>query len=102
MALIKEIPDIPVEIYENNNPRLLGDHYQSYLKTHDGKDLLRVIRSIYIKGENATAQGRRLGQVDERNFKQAIEILHGELAVALGIEKDQVEDYIVKTLENDC
>ena len=102
VALIKEIPDIPVEIYENNNPRLLGDHYQSYLKTHDGKDLLRVIRSIYIKGENATAQGRRLGQVDERNFKQAIEILHGELAVALGIEKDQVEDYIVKTLENDC
>lgn len=101
LALIKEIPNIPAEIYENNNPRLLGEHYQNYLKTHECKDLLRVIRSIYVKSEKATARGRRLGQVDERSLKQAMEILHGELSVALGIEKDQVEDYIVKMLEND-
>ena len=97
--LIAEIPDIPVEVYENSNPRLLGEHYQAYLKSHDCRDLIRVIRAIYAKNQTVTARGRRLGQVDERSFKQAVDMLHSELAVALGIGKDEVEGYITEALE---
>lgn len=97
-ALIEDIPNIPAEVYENNNPRLLSEHYQAYLKSHDCRDLIRVIRAIYVKGENAANRGRRLGQVDERSFKQAVEMLHGELAVALEIEKEEVERYITQAL----
>lgn len=94
-ALIDRIPEIPEEVYENNNPRLLNEHYQALLKSYDCVDLVRLIRAIYAKGQ----RGRRLGQVDERTFKKAEEMLHGELAAALGIPPDQVKDYIFRRVE---
>ena len=98
-ALIDRIPDIPEEIYENSNPRLLNEHYQAYLKSYDCMDLLRLIRAIYAKGRNAGGRGRHLGQVDERTIKRAMEMLHGELAVALDIPVDGVKDYITCRME---
>ena len=93
--LIDRIPEIPEEIYENNNLRLLNEHYQALLKSYDCVDLVRLIRAIYAKGR----RGRRLGQVDERTFKKAEEMLHGELAAALDIPPDQVKDYICRRVE---
>lgn len=73
-ALIDRIPYIPVEVYENSNPRLLNEHYQSYLKSYDCEELIRLIRAIYAKGQNAAEKGRHLGQVDERSMKRAEEM----------------------------
>ena len=94
-ALIDRIPEIPEEVYENNNPRLLNEHYQALLKSYDCVDLVRMIRAIYAKGQ----RGRRLGQVDERTFKKTEEMLHEELAAALDIPPDQVKDYICRRVE---
>ena len=98
-ALIDRIPEIPEEIYENSNPRLLNEHYQVYLKSYNCMDLLRLIRAIYAKGRNTEGKGRHLGQVDERAIKRAMEMLHGELAVALDIPVDEVKDYITRRME---
>ena len=98
-ALIAQIPEIPEEVYENSNPRVLNEHYQAYLKSYDCVDLIRLIRAIYAKGRNAAEKGRHLGQVDERTIKRAEDMLHGELAAALEIPVDQVKDYIASRVE---
>ena len=98
-ALIDRIPEIPAEVYESNNPRLLNEHYQAFLKSYDCVDLVRLIRAIYAKGRGAAQRGRHLGQVDERTFKRAQDMLHGELAAALGIAPDQVAEYISRRVE---
>ena len=98
-ALIEQIPDIPTEIYENSNPRLLNEHYQTYLKSYDCVDLIRLIRAIYAKGRSAAEKGRHLGQVDERSMKRAEEMLHGELAAVLEIPVDEVKDYICRAVD---
>ena len=98
-ALIADIPNIPAEIFENSNPRMLGEHYQKFLKSNDCRELLKLIRSIYAKKLMLAEKGRRLGQMDERSFKQAEDKLHGELAVALDIPPDQVKKYILAVLE---
>ena len=99
LDLIARIPQIPAQVYENNNPRLLTEHYQTFLKSDDCMDLLRLIRSIYAKGRSAARRGRHLGQVDERSMKRAQEILHGELAAALDIPLEEVPDYIRRSVE---
>ncbi|MGE4277728.1 MAG: CarD family transcriptional regulator [Lawsonibacter sp.] len=99
-ALIAQIPDIPTEIYENSNPRLLNEHYQTYLKNYDCVDLIRLIRAIYAKERNAADKGRHLGQVDERSVKRAEEMLHGELAAVLEIPVEDVKDYIFRAVED--
>ena len=97
--LVDSIPDIPAEIYENSNPRLLNEHYQVYLKSYCYTDLVRLIRAIYAKRRNVEHKGRHLGQVDERSIKRAEEMLHGELAAALEIPVDEVRDYILQRLD---
>ena len=55
--------------------------------------------SIYAKRQQAEAQKRRLGMVDERFMKQAEKMLYGEFSVALGIPYEEVQPYIARRLE---
>lgn len=99
LSLISQIPGIEEDVFENNNPRLLDEHYKIYFKSGDCIDLVRLIRAVYFKGQRAAKKGRRLGQVDERSMKRAEEMLHNELACALEIRPDEVKDFITKMLE---
>lgn len=99
LALIRQIPTIEEDVYENNNPRMLTEHYQIYLKSGDCFDLVRLVRAIYAKGRKAAERGRRLGQVDERSMKRAEDMLHNELACALGIQPGEVKGFITGMLE---
>jgi len=98
-ALVEDIPNIPYEIFESSNPRTLTEHYQPLLKSNDCRELLRLLRSIYAKKQKGAEKGLRLGQVDERCFKQAEEKLYGELAVALDIPIQDVRQFITDVLE---
>ena len=65
----------------------------------DCRELLKVIRAIHAKRIAVAEKGRRLGQVDERSYKQAEDKLHGELAVSLGIPVNDVRQFIIEALE---
>ena len=98
-ALIDRIPELPSEAYHSATLQSLAQHYQEMLGAHSGEALLALMRSIYTKRAQAKAHKRRLGMVDERFFKQAERLLYGELAAALEIPEDQVEDYITRRIE---
>ena len=98
-ALIRHIPDIEATVCENRNLRMLNEHYQRLLLTHDCTDMLHLIKSVYTKRQEMQTLGRKPGLVDERYMKRAEDILYGELAVALDIPKDKVCDYIAHVLE---
>lgn len=98
-ALIDQIPTMQTEAYHNSVLRELEEHYNVYLKSHDCGDLLELGRSIYIKKQELLSQRRKFGAVDERFMKRAEDLLYGELAVALNIEKNQVETYIAERVD---
>lgn len=66
---------------------------------HDCADLVQLIKTIYARQQTAHAAGRKGGQVDECYRKRAEDTLYGELAVALDIPREQVEEYIRRTLK---
>lgn len=86
---------------EGRGLRAAGEQYQKLLSSHDCADLVRLIKTIYVKQQNDQAAGRKGGQVEERYRKRAEETLYGELAVALEIPKDSVEAYIRQTIEEE-
>lgn len=98
-TLIRRIPEIEGEVYENRNLRMLNEHYQALLQSHDCEDMLQLIKAVYSKQKENLAAGKKPGLVDERYMKRAEDILYGELAVALEIPKDSVLDYITSVLE---
>ena len=97
-ALIERIPVLLVNPIEASNTRVLSDQYDSFLSTHRCEDLVVLIRTVYMRNKKAEAAGKRPAQTDERYMKRAKELLHGELAAALGIAYEDVEDYIRQAL----
>ncbi len=61
--------------------------------------MVQLIKAAYERCRERMAQGSKPSQVDERYMKRAEELLHGELAVALGISRDEVGSYIARTVE---
>lgn len=98
-ALIRCIPEIKPEVYENSNLRFLNEYYQAQLQNYSCEGLLKLICSTRAKREVMHSRGKKLGLVDERYMKRAQDMLHGEFAVALGIERGEVPDYIRRTLD---
>lgn len=95
-ALIDQIPAIRVEAVYAPTLQALAQHYQAVLRAGGCEGLLRLTMSIYRKQQAAKARNRRLGMVDERYWKQAELLLHGELAAALGIPIEAVPAYIAR------
>lgn len=89
--LVRQIPDMKAETFADRDARRLTDHYKEIMQSYASEDLVKLIKEIYAKNKS---EGRKPSQLDERYMKRAEEILHGELAVALGIPKDDVRQYI--------
>ncbi len=78
--------------------RQMAEQYEASLKTHDCTELLRIIKTAYLKTRRSVQSGRKPGQTDQRYLKRAETQLYGELAVALGIQPDEVKGYIEKSV----
>ena len=99
--LIDLIPDVEAEMYHSKRTQELSDHYQTSLNSHECSDLIELVMSIYAKKQFVEQQKRKFGQIDERFMKKAEELLYGEFAAALGIDKDEVPNYIAKRIHKD-
>ena len=97
--LIRQIPSIEIEVFEQRNPRLIDEHYQNLLRSHSCADLVRVIKTIRAKRRAVAKNGKRLGQVEERYLKRAERMLYDELSVALDIPMETVPDYVRSTIQ---
>ncbi|MGM9521440.1 MAG: CarD family transcriptional regulator [Oscillospiraceae bacterium] len=97
--LIRQIPSIRAEVYENRNLRFLTEHYQETMQSHNCSDLVKLIKDVYLKRQNANEKGKKLGQIDERFMRRAEDMLYSELAVALELPKDDVCGYIAEAVK---
>ena len=68
--------------------------YKETLRKCDCRELLRIIKTIYQRMQARIAEGKKVTSSDERYFQLAEDRLYGEFAIALGIERDQVKDFI--------
>lgn len=94
--LIDCMKDIePIEVADDKRRELA---YKEALKSCDCTELIRILTTVQKRKEERLAQGKKMSACDERYFKSAQDGLYGEFAVGLGIEKDEVEEYIDKRI----
>ena len=98
ISLIDEIPHIEARAYHNTNLQQLESHYKRELESHDCRDLLRLTMSTYRKKQEREQARLKFGAVDRRYMERAEDLLFGELAVALEIERDHVLAFIEERL----
>ena len=97
--LIDSIPSINAEVFSSRVLRELDEHYDALIKTHDCATILELTMSLYKKKAEAEKSGKKFGIVDAKYLARAEELLFGEFAAALGIERDEVVDYIADRVE---
>ena len=72
--------------------------YKEAVRSGDCRELVRIIKTIYLHKKERVDEGKKVAAVDERYFHQAEELLYEELAYALNMEVDQIGDYIASKI----
>ena len=76
------------------SPRALCERYDKIIKLHDCSALIKLSVSIRAKREALLDKKKKLSAVDERYLKRAEDLLYGELAAALNMEKHLMSGFI--------
>lgn len=92
--LIDTIQDVP--LLAITNEKLSEQVYRESLKSGNCEEWVRIIKTIWLRKQERLQAGRKVTAVDAKYFHIAEESLYGELAVALDLERDEVEAYIEK------
>lgn len=92
--LIDAISDVPLLTITND--KLTEQTYKESLKSGNCEEWVRILKTIWTRKQERLQAGRKVTAVDAKYFHIAEESLYGELAVALGLERDEVEAYIEK------
>jgi CarD family transcriptional regulator len=89
--LLDAADTVEPEKFSTHSMQQLSLHYQQIIDTHNCRKLLQMAKTIYCKAMAADRDNKRLGQIDKRFMKRAEDLLYGELAAALGTDRDNVE-----------
>ena len=90
--LISEIPSI--EALEIENDRQREEKYKECIKSCNGREMVRIIKTIYSRRLQRQRSGKKVTAVDERYMKIAEDNLYSELSMLLEIPRDHVVSYI--------
>ncbi len=84
--------DKSVKWIDDRNARFA--YFNSVLKTADPKELLSVIRCIYLRKQEVLALGKKMASADETVLASAEKLVREEFAYTLGIPEADVGEYI--------
>ncbi len=97
--LISDIPNI--EVLEIENDKMREAKYRECLKACDGRETIRILKTIHDRRVRRLQKGKKSTSLDDRYLKLAEASLYSELSKLLEIPKDQVrklmEGHLTKT-----
>lgn len=95
--LISNIPNILVLEDSNKN---LDIKYKELLNNNSYEDLIKIIKTTYLRNMNRLNNKKKISDKDECYFLLAEKYLYSEMSITLNISIDKVREYIKKKLES--
>ena len=89
-ALIDAIPSIEPAVCHDNRFNHVDAFYKELFRQHSCEALVAIVKGLRLRMSEKKTKSSRA----ESTMKRAKDILHGELSIALGMEVQDVEDYI--------
>ena len=98
--ILRLIHDMPGEdpLWEEDET-LRKQLHASILSRGDRRELVRLIRSLYLHKKERESKGKKFHQCDERCLKEAEELINSEFSLVLQIPPQQVVSFIRQQLE---
>ena len=95
--LIDQIPEI--ETIGEKNDKLREERFKECMRHYDCMEWIKVIKTLYLRRQERVERGQKVTATDARYLKAAEDQLYGEFAMALGIEKGEVEHFIEERIQ---
>ena len=94
--LIKTMPDNETIWIDDMNLR--KETYNEILKKGNKKDIVKLIKTLYMEKLRKKEEGKKLNAGDEKIMNEAEKLLHEEFALVLNIKVDEVLPFILGEL----
>lgn len=91
-SLISSMPRNELIWIEDDQQRKA--EYRRILDGGDRRELLGLIKTLYLRRQELMDSHKKLHSADERALEEAENLLHDEFAYSLGIPRDKVVPYI--------
>ena len=96
--LISKIPDIePIQ----TSDKLLENTYKELMKSNSHEDLIKIIKTTYLRNQARLNNHKKVGDKDLTFFNQAEKLLYNELSYSLGITYDECKTYIIDKINKE-
>lgn len=95
--LIKTMPDNETIWIEDINLR--KQKYTDILKNANKKELVKLIKTLYLQKQQKKEEGKKLYVGDEKIMSEAERLLHEEFALVLKIKIEEVLPFILGEIE---
>lgn len=97
IGLIEDIDNIDALWVQDEKRREMD--YKEAVNKCDCRELVRIIKAIYLRKQSRLAEGKKVTSGDEKYFKIAEEDLYGELAIPLQMDRSQVKDFVIEKVK---
>lgn len=98
---LERIPKLMPTAFSSRKPAELAAHYQKVLASCEPESCLLLIKEIYLKEKELTAQRKKLGQVDSRYLKIAERLVCEEFAVVLNTGPESIKRRVYAAMERE-
>ena len=95
IEIINKIPNIEIIIIDNKQTDQV---YKDLLNgTHE--DLIKLIKSTYLKNKNRLKCKKKISDIDKTYFDKAELLLYSEFALVLNMSFEDTKNYIIKKIK---
>ena len=95
--LIRRMPEIEQLWIDDDKKR--EAIYKEAIRTCDYNEWVSMIKALYFRKRERTAQGKKVTALDEKYLKAAENELYSELSLILEIPKNEVVNYIKEQIQ---
>ena len=95
--LLRELPQI--ELLWVQDERQRENKYKEALRTCDYRAWVSIVKTLYFRMQERTAQGKKITALDEKYMRMAEHELYSELSLTLGVPMQEMESYIKERLQ---
>lgn len=96
--IIKKIPEI--EPLNDINEKKLINIYKELINTGKHEDLIKIIKTTYLRNEKRINNKRKISEKDNTYFILAEKYLYNELSISLNLSIEEVKNYIFNIVNN--
>ena len=91
--LINLIPNIEVI---KTNDKLIENEYKNLLNSGKLEDLVKIIKTTYLRNLDRVSNHKKIGEKDDNYFKKSENLLYNELSICLNLSYEKTKEYVIK------